>query len=195
MSPAALDDAAVTGTPGVVATSAASTDPPRGLRRPGGFITLSPGLIGMVLEVDGFKLGYVWGLDGGYHFAFGKRFMLQVGGFFEHAPHRGNHQVRVGGVTRIGGGTERVFGYGVVRLGAEVNVVNVDLCDECNDNENPFAEPFAPHRYVVGLPGVGAGVLGMVHRVVGLGGELGYDFSAFHFENRVRIRLVLALKF
>lgn len=147
--------------------------PAEGLRRSGGFMTLSPAGVG-VIPVGGVLPYYKWGIDGGYHLAAGSRFVLQAGAYFEHSVPR-EQVFELGAIARIGRGNERSFGYLLVRLGGAIGVRDHRRGDG-------------------GFEGsVGAGGMRMVHRIVGLGGEVAVDPGILAFF--VRLRLFVTLKF
>ena len=91
-----------------------------GFRESGGYLHASPA--GAAWYFGAPVIAYSWSLGGGYHFARGRRFAAQVGGFFQHivwTPPDVMHDVRVGPELRIGGSSPRVFGYAVARVGLE----------------------------------------------------------------------------
>lgn len=173
-------------------TDAAASPPSSGqaLRKRGGYLTLAPGIIGFSL-VASIPPFYVWGLDGGYHLPIGRVFAMQLGGSFEHVTHADANSIRLGAIGRFGGGNEKVFGYGLVRLGPDFYRPPMDLVDR------------------VGFHGsLGCGVMGMVHRIVGLGGEAAVDMLSGGGEAAVdmlgggggigyfaRLRFFITLKF
>lgn len=149
-----------------------------GLRKRRGFLNLSPGLMAITLNNPArvYPL-YAWGLDGGYHLPIGRVLALQVGGFFEHVvyfrrvnlpgeptPARaGSHLFRMGPQLRVGGGNERVFGYGLARLG-------VDVMHFTGDGLRGTGAAFHSS--------LGGGVMGLLADKVLLGGEAAVDISA-----------------
>lgn len=149
----------------------------QGLRRPGGFLTLSPAGVGLL---PAYRVPfYLWSVDGGYHRPIGKVFAMQVGGYFEHGVILGTQLIHFGALGRFGGGRERSFGYALVRLGADINVKGSPL------NSAGFGMS------------LGGGGMGMVHRVVGLGGEAAFDvwLDSRATQFLPRLRVFLALKF
>jgi hypothetical protein len=127
--------------------------PASGLRESSGYLTLAPAIVGITFMGAPIP-SYQWGLDGGYHLARGRSFAMQAGAFFEHMP-TPLQFFRFGAVGRFGGGDERIFGYGLLRLGAYLERLHDGL-------------PVRPGLHTT----VGGGVMGMLHRVVGLGGEV-----------------------
>ncbi len=92
-----------------------------GFRESGGYLHASPA--GAAWYFGAPVIAYSWSLGGGYHFARGRRFAAQVGGFFQHivwTPPDVMHDVRVGPELRIGGSSPRVFGYAVARVGLDI---------------------------------------------------------------------------
>ncbi len=148
--------------------------PAEGLRRSGGFMTLSPAGVGVVPVYGGLPF-YKWGIDGGYHLAAGSRFVLQAGAYFEHTLTIQPQTLHLGAIARVGGGNERSFGYLLVRLGATLAVMHHRLESRAFEGS------------------VGAGGMRMVHRIVGLGGEVAVDPGILAFF--VRLRLFVTLKF
>lgn len=155
----------------------------QGLRKRGAYLNLAPGVVGfsLVAAVPPF---YVWGLDAGYHLPIGRVFAMQLGGFAEHVTHRHANSVRLGAIGRFGGGTERVFGYGLVRVGPDIGIVH-----------NPA--PNSPRALGFFNGSFGGGVMGLVHPIVGLGGEAALDLVGGHggLGYFARLRFFIALKF
>lgn len=153
--------------------------PPEGLRKRRGYVALAPGIV--AVPVWSSPAGYIWGIEGGYHLPAGKRFAAQVAGFFEHAvmwwhrdanlyrpAQRGTeHQLRLGPQLRIGAGGRKVFGYGLVRLGA-------DIVYGVSRGESGTSRTYTGTLFMTSL---GAGVQGLVANRVLLGGETGADAS------------------
>lgn len=159
---------------------AASAPPPASrLRKSSGDLTLAPAIVGVTF-IGAPVPSYPWGLDGGYHLARGRAFAMQVGAYFEPMPTPLQH-VRLGVVGRFGGGSERVFGYALLRLGAALERVH--------SGGEPETRP--------GLhTTIGGGVMGMLHRVVGLGVEASAELLHGRTgPNFLDLRLLLALKF
>jgi hypothetical protein len=104
---------------------------PTGLRKDGYVLLLSPGVLALEVRDPDFRM-YAWGLSGGRLFTGAKRFATIFGGFFEHNlwvnrldPERGDRAaalnfIRLGPELRLGGSSERVFGYGLARLGIDI---------------------------------------------------------------------------
>jgi hypothetical protein len=102
-----------------------------GLRKDGYVLLLSPGVLALEVRDPDFRM-YAWGLSGGRLFTGAKRFATIFGGFFEHNlwvnrldPERGDRAaalnfIRLGPELRLGGSSERVFGYGLARLGIDI---------------------------------------------------------------------------
>lgn len=156
----------------VSASPAPTLPPPSGLRLRGGYLAVAPG----ILEALGRY--YLCGIDGGFHLPAGRRFAVQLGGFFDYLVHRRKlgHATRtstfqtfsLGVQARLGGGNQRVFGYGLIRLGT--------------------AFEFATRHYWYGterehapllLVTTGGGVQGLVTRRLMLGGEASADYHFF----------------
>lgn len=109
--------------------------PAAGLRASGSYVHVSPGVLAWFLGSP--VMIYAWGVDAGYHFARGRRFAAQVGGFLHHfAQGRPAFAlsgtwprtdfVRLGPEVRVGASRERVFGYVVVRAGLDLQVHTAD---------------------------------------------------------------------
>jgi hypothetical protein len=158
--------------------SAAPASDGAGLRKRRGFLNLSPGLLAITLNnsIRVYPL-YVWGIDGGYHLPIGRVFALQAGGFFEHALYTrsiylpgsmtngrsSSHLFRMGPQLRVGGGNEKIYGYGLARLGVDI------LHFSGGDLRNTGA---AFHS------SLGGGVMGLLIDKVLLGGEVAVDITA-----------------
>lgn len=84
----------------------------------GGYLLVSPGILGV--ELDGFGFGYQFGVGGGYMWAPDRVFKIAFGGTFEHYipnPSVRGMNFRFLPEARIGGGIDRVWGYGLVGAG------------------------------------------------------------------------------
>lgn len=105
---------------------------------------------------------YAYNLDSGGQWT-RSRFKLQIGGWFEHALRPGFNYFTLGPILRVGGGSERIFGYGLVRAGFGVIHGFIDDYTRTGIGANG---------------GLGGGLMGSVHPHVALGfeasGELGF---------------------
>lgn len=147
----------VAATLAIALVAPATVDPaaepaPTGLRAPGYYVHVSPGGFTFLTLRPFDYLGYLWGLAGGRFIPRGKRLAIAVGGFVEHvviqAPRYEDdtdryHFVRTGPELRVGASDERVFGYGLARLGVDTM----------------FGQP-GGFGFVQGLFTLGAGVQG-----------------------------------
>lgn len=151
----------------------------------GGYVMLTPGsLVLPVSQSDFLDLdpSFGWGFGGGYMFARGKLFKATVGGVFEHAvifpddldfDAFGVHILRFMPEARIGVGTDKVWGYGLLGAGIagmlwawDVNFGGFDLADG-RGSAPGFGAQF------------GGGVQGMVWKNLFLGGEVDVDVGLF----------------
>jgi hypothetical protein len=161
---------ALAASPAAGAVPDPSVATPAGFRKSRGYVALAPGIL---LSDLGNRPLYLWGVDGGYHVAAGRRFAAQFGVFFDHAVVRRSypalvstdHFLGVGPQVRLGGGNARVFGYALVRLGANIEVFiprsnNVDV---------------VRRREAYFLASPGFGVQGLASGRVLFGGELSPD--------------------
>lgn len=162
------------------APAVAAPPKPAGFRASSTYVHLSPGIGGWVAGAP--ILMYGWGVSAGRHIARGRHFAVQIGGFFEDlvwtqrptfrtvAYTTSLHQLRIGPELRIGGGNERVFGYGLVRAGLDVIVVNEQIGS---------TGPRTREAYPAFVASVGAGVQGALgaRRRILLGFEPGVDFN------------------
>lgn len=128
-----------------------------GLRARRGYLNLSPG----ILALFGFRWpAYAWGIDGGYHFPGRGNFAVQVGGFLEHLVPSQANLIRLGPMARFGGGHEKIFAYGLARLGGDLLLTKFP----------------GHHDTIMGFhASLGGGVMGLVHPRVTLGGEPAVD--------------------
>lgn len=150
-----------------------------GLRAPRGYINVAPGVLNLHLSTirAGAYPTYLWRIDGGYHLPFGRRLAVELGGTFEHLARPGLQRFRLAPTARIGGGSRRSFGYGLVRIGLELD--HIDL--------GRFGAPTA-----AGFQGaLGGGVLGMLHSVVSLGGEVYVDMVSAHRKTVAHLNICL----
>lgn len=168
-----------------------------GFRVRGGYLHLAPGILSMPTIADGQeRLSYTWGVGGGYHRPAGRRFMAQIGAFFEHVPmgphgypYIWRHFMRVGPELRLGGGSTRVFGYGLVRLGLDVLYQNVRYPGEKEGRSGTFS---------LFLMTLGGGVQGLLGRRFVIGGEPGIDLTMGGGNDvfpQFRLRAFIGLKF
>jgi hypothetical protein len=103
----------------------------RGLRATGTYLHVSPALFGFDVRAPDFRV-WGWGLGAGRYWTLRKRLAVALGGFFEHLlwvdtidPDAGGSAttlnfVRFGPELRIGASSERLFGYGLARVGVDL---------------------------------------------------------------------------
>lgn len=101
---------------------------PTGLDISRGYLAVSPGVMTLWLSSRPIPM-YVWGLEGGYHLA-RNRFKLQAGLQFEHTLFNASHEhsdtrfvahwLRFAPLLRLGGGSARTIGYGLLSLALDV---------------------------------------------------------------------------
>ncbi|WAS89701.1 hypothetical protein [Nannocystis punicea] len=103
----------------------------RGLRATGTYLHVSPALFGFDVRAPDFRV-WGWGLGAGRYWTLRKRLAVAFGGFFEHLlwVHSSNpaaggaattlNFVRFGPELRIGASSERLFGYGLARVGVDL---------------------------------------------------------------------------
>ena len=152
----------------------------------GGYVWVAPGAVGLPVDVDDFwqlDPTFGWGFGGGWMFARGKLFKATVGGAFEHTllffddadefDDWGGHVLRFLPEARIGAGTNKVWGYGLVGAGVAGVLVHFR-------NNNPIFDVDETRS----APGfnmqLGGGVQGIVYRNLFLGGELDIDLGLFY---------------
>ncbi len=145
-----------------------------------GYLALSPGVIAIgLLDGRSMPARYIWGVEAGYHFPFGRSLMIQPGLAFEHSafrqpgaytpegvvplPRRG-HLMRVGPQVRIGGGNARVFGYALLSVATGLIVTDRFRSDHFDRLVLPTV-----------MSTIGGGVQGLVVRKLLLGGEVNID--------------------
>lgn len=158
----------------------------------GGYIMGVPGGLGIPVARDDFyrlnTATYGWGFGGGYMFARGRLFKATVGGSFEHAllvfdtdfdnefDNFGGHVIRILPEARIGLGTNKIWGYGLVGAGPAITLVHWR-------NNNPFFDVDRSES----APGfnmqLGGGVQGIVWKNLFLGGEVDVDLGFFFEED------------
>jgi hypothetical protein len=165
----------------------------------GGYIMVTPGAFALPFAGDLnnnnlFNLNptFGWGFGGGYMFARGKLFKATVGGVFEHTVllfdntdfrNFGGHLIRVMPEARIGAGTNKVWGYGLMGAGPAGaifvwNANNNFFCGNGNNNNNCNNRDGS-----VGFNmQLGGGIQGIVYKNLFLGGEVDFDFG-FYFDN------------
>jgi hypothetical protein len=157
----------------------------------GGYIMGVPGGIGLPLITDDFydlNPTFGWGFGGGWMFARGKYFKATVGGSFEHTlllfdtnldlefDDWGGHVVRIIPEARIGAGTNKIWGYGLMGAGPAFAIVHWR-------NNNPVLG-FDTSEWAPGFNmQLGGGVQGIVWKNLFLGGEFDFDLG-FFFEDR-----------
>lgn len=118
--------------------------------------------------------GLSWGVGGGYMFAPTRHFMATLGGSFEHAwlnfepDGVGGNIVRFLPEVRVGGGTPRLFGYGVAQPGFAVAIFEWEVAGNRFDDAEPGF-----------TMGVGGGFQGTVWRNLMVGAEIGVDLGFF----------------
>jgi opacity protein-like surface antigen len=157
---------------------------PRGRRgdgiHQGGYIYGAPGVVQLPIEDDDyFDLDptWGWGIGGGYLWTPTRYFKIAAGGSFEHTIYNWDdfdedddilgNQLRLAGELRIGGGTNKVWGYGLVGPGLALSIIDVDSPVFDDDTDAGFNLT------------VGGGVQGAVWRSLFLGGELDFDLTWF----------------
>lgn len=157
-------------------TSTAQAAPRRGDGiHQGPYIYGSPGPLAIPVDTDDFpdlNVTWQWNFGAGYLFNPTRAFMISVGGSIEHTIYNfeaddiGGIQFRFMPEVRIGGGTRRVWGYGLLGVGPGFSYVNWDAgpFDDRDDADGLIALQF------------GGGVQGAVWRSLFLGGELDIDF-------------------
>lgn len=158
----------------ITAAPVVPVDAPAGLRRRATYLHLAPGILAVDVERATLPY-YAWGVGGGVSLPFRRAGLLTVGGYFEHlvflAPPRfrttedegpnDHHFLRFGPELRLGGSSDRVFGYGLLRVG-------IDL----------FYDPEPRHELQPAfLSTFGAGVQGLLSRRVVLGAEPAMDLQ------------------
>jgi hypothetical protein len=152
----------------------------------GGYIQGSPGPIAVRIADDDFgdpddiDPAWPWSFGGGWMFARGPLFKATLGGAFEHQllffrdvdfDDFGVHSLHFLVESRIGAGTNKVWGYGLMGLGPGVTVVNI---------RNPtFGRTDAAPGFNMQL---GGGIQGIVYRNLFLGGEIDFDLG-FYFDD------------
>lgn len=165
---------------GVSLPAAAAPDeaPPGGEQRAKrwrGYLNVSP------TTFVGLSPLYAYNLDGGGQLT-RSRFKLQVGGWFQHALRPGFHYFTLGPIVRVGGGSERLFGYFLAHAG----LVAI----------RGFIEGFT--RSALGVNGgVGGGLMGSVHPHVSLGFEASgaMGFADAYLLPELRLRLFIGFVF
>jgi hypothetical protein len=142
-----------------------------------GYFHIAPGIMAVSLSRFAFPL-YAWGLSGGYHLPVTDKFIIEVGGFFDHMVRAtfGAGSVNFFGIgpeLRMGGGAPKIFGYGLVRLG--VGITHLRLRDPTPDPGEPALTTGTGAGFLMTL---GGGIQGLVHPNVALGGEPAFDILA-----------------
>jgi hypothetical protein len=145
------------------ADASAPTDA-RGFDRARPYLAVSPG--GVIVPLNRERIlptAYVWGIEGGYHFAFG-RFKVQPGALFEHSVYRETwstaHWLRLGPQVRVGGGGRRLFGYGSLGL-------QLDILRSTGGGHGD--------TWLMAHPTAGAGIQGSIRDRLLIGGEAAVD--------------------
>ncbi|WP_157596382.1 hypothetical protein [Plesiocystis pacifica] len=151
----------------------------------GGYIMGTPGSVSIPVDTDDFfdlDPTFGWGFGGGYMFAEGKLFKATIGGVFEHSlvifddldyDDLGGHLVRFMPEARIGAGTNKVWGYGL--MGGGVAVVNVNWRNDFFDLDGRESAPGFNMQ-------LGGGVQAIVYKNLFIGGEFDVDLG-FFFED------------
>ena len=153
----------------------------------GGYIQLAPGVVGIGLGQndfrDDFRLGWSWGVGAGWMFS-GGPFKIAIGGAFEHhalifdqyrrSAVRGNG-LNFLGEMRLGAGSRRVWGYGLIGLGPSLTLL------DWNDSLYTGNQAFSGLDFEFG-----GGVQGMITRRFFLGGEIDFD-NGFYFDAEERL--------
>lgn len=154
----------------------AHASPPRqrGELDGGAYLQISPGPLAVVIDEHKFsseaRWAWPWSLGVGQMFVRGSKFKATIGAVFEHQvlilDHVTPHSVHALVESRIGAGNSRVWGYGLVGVGATAVFVR-------------WSE-HADEDYYGVLFQFGGGVQGLVWRRFFVGGELDFDVS-HHF--------------
>ena len=153
----------------------------------GGYIMGTPGSFVLPFAEDDFvdlDPSFGWGFGGGYMFARGKGFKATVGGVFEHTVlffdrydyyNFGAHTIRVMPEARIGGGSNKVWGYGLFGMGPGFALWRWH-------HDVPFFNDIDGRDSVIGLNvQFGGGIQGIVYKNLFLGGEVDFDLG-YYFE-------------
>jgi len=151
----------------------------------GGYIMLTPGSFVLPFsDRDFIDIGptYGWSFGGGYMFARGKVFKATVGGVFEHTLLRfddydfanlGGHVIRVMPEARIGAGSNKVWGYGLMGAGVAGAFWNWRY-------DVPFFDDARGRRSAPGFNmQFGGGIQGIVYKNLFLGAEVDFDLGWF----------------
>jgi hypothetical protein len=151
----------------------------------GGYIYGAPAVIQFPMhdEDDGpdVEPTWGWGIGGGYLWTPGGVFKIAFGGSFEHTIYnwdnvdyddlQGN-MLRLAAELRIGGGTNKVWGYGLIGPGLAIQVVHSDFMVGPWGYEDTHSDAGFDLT-------LGGGVQGAVWRSLFLGGELDFDLNFF----------------
>lgn len=142
-----------------------------------GYFHIAPGIMAVSLSRYAFPM-YAWGLSGGYHLPVTDKFIIEVGGFFDHMVRAtfGSGSVNFFGIgpeLRMGGGSPKIFGYGLVRLGVAIS--HLRFRDPTPDPGEPAVTTGTGAGFLMTL---GGGIQGLVHPNVALGGEPAFDILA-----------------
>lgn len=160
-----------------------------------GYFHIAPGIMAVTLSRFAFPM-YAWGLSGGYHLPVTDKFIIEVGGFFDHMLRAtfGAGSVSFFGIgpeLRMGGGTPKIFGYGLVRLG--VGISHLRFRDPTPDPGEPAVTTGTGAGFLMTL---GGGIQGLVHPNVALGGEPAFDVLAANGAvGFFRLRFFIAILF
>jgi hypothetical protein len=178
---------------GLPSPEAEAAKPKRGTGiHQGGYIMGTPGSVVVPFYQNDFydlRPSFGWSFGGGYMFAPGKAFKLTIGGVFEHSVvvfrdydyrNLGGHTIRIMPELRIGGGSDKVWGYGLFGVGPAVALWSwyqgLPFIDDVSGRDS--------------APGVnmqfGGGVQGIVWKNLFLGGEVDFDLGLYYWRNNDR---------
>ncbi len=178
------DDASANADGGVYtepSEGAATSGAGEGFLKRRGYVHLAPGAMALILSSPTAVL-YSWGVSGGYHLPVSDKFILEVGGFFDHVVRGGAHYFGIGPELRLGGGSSKIFGYGLFRVALGINHLNLG-----------FLRATGTHF----LATFGGGIQGLVHKHVAIGGEPAFDLLAIGggASGLFRLRLFVSILF
>ena len=144
----------------------------------GAYVHISPGPFAVVIDEHKFsreaRWAWPWSLGAGWMFARGSMFKATLGGGLEHRAfvleHATPHGLHALVESRIGAGNNRVWGYGLLGVGAAAVLVK-------------WGEHEMDDFYGV-LVQYGGGVQGLVGHRFFVGGELDFDVGYYYSEHR-----------